>query len=247
MIPIFIINLENHPKNYQRCLNELEKVTDLNNVHRFNAINGNNMNINNYDNHLYYFSKKIYSKKLIAIALSHILLCKYLYENYDNEYFLICEDDIKIEFNDDLQEKLYKIIKNYPKDFDIINLNWTGICTENKRSKKNCGSTACYLISRKGCLKKSKLKIYHHIDLQRNKDLITYTGPNLVNTYERNCGIKLIDNSKIKIGYKPLRFWINSTPKINIYGISIPDIFFDLFLYLLLIFIIIIIIKYIYY
>ena len=62
MIPIFIINLENHPENYQRCLNEFKEVTDLKNVHRFNAINGNNMNINNYDNHLYYFSKKIYSK-----------------------------------------------------------------------------------------------------------------------------------------------------------------------------------------
>ena len=242
MIPIFIINLEKYPENYQRCLNELEKVTDLNNVHRFNAINGNNMNINNYDNHLYYFSKKIYSKKLIAIALSHIYLCKYLYKNYDNEYFLICEDDIKIEFNNDLQEKLYKIIENYPKDFDIINLNWQGFCYKKKRSKY-CGSCACYLISRKGCNKKSKLKIYNHIDLQRNKDLITYTGPNLVNTYERNCGIKLIDNSKIKIGYKPLRYWLTSTSKINIYGINISDIFLVIFKIIFIIIFIILLIK----
>ena len=241
MIPIFIINLENHPENYQRCLNELKKVTDLNNVHRFNAINGNNMNINNYDNHLYYFSKKIYSKKLIAIALCHIYLCKYLYEYYDNEYFLICEDDIKIEFNDELQKKLYKIIEEYPKNFDIINLNWSYICYEKKRSK-DCRSAACYLISRKGCLKKSKLKIYNHIDIQRNRDLITYTGPNLVNTYERNCGIKLIDNSKIEFLHKPIRYWFKCTPAFNIFGVDIPDIF----LYLLIFFIIIIIIKYIY-
>ena len=64
MIPIFIINLENHPENYQRCLNKLEKVTDLNNVHRFNAINGNSMDINSYNNHLYYFSKNNLNSKI---------------------------------------------------------------------------------------------------------------------------------------------------------------------------------------
>ena len=40
----------------------LKKVTDLNNVHHFNAINANNMDINSYDNYLYYFPKKFYQK-----------------------------------------------------------------------------------------------------------------------------------------------------------------------------------------
>lgn len=238
MIPIYIINLERQPENYERCLRELVKVNNLKNVYRFNAVDAKTLNYETYKDYISKFYYNIYSKKLVAISLSHILLCKYLYENRNEEYFLICEDDIKIEFNDNLQERLYKIINKYPKDFDVINLNWMGICKEKTKSYY-CGSCASYIISRKGLKNIKNLKIKYHIDLQRNNYVKTYTGPYLINTYEKNTNIDFIDNSKKKLLHKPLKYWFNSTSTFTIFNKDIPDII----LYTIILIILIIIIK----
>lgn len=236
MIEIYIINVKSDKGRYERTLKEFEKIEyPKQYINRFDAITYDKID-KNYKNHIHQISKYILPEKLIAISLSHIKLSKYLYKKNIN-YALICEDDIKFDKKIDLNSELNKIIQNYPKDFDIIQIYYQGLCNKNFNL---CGSGACYLISRSGMLKMSTLKFNYHIDINfQSKYFNIYQGPLLCSTYEKLYGNKLLD--KELIGKKSIYFWYNQhvfkLPFIN-YNINVYQfIFFILLLLLFIIFI----------
>ena len=73
----YIINLEKDSSNLQRTKNELKKSGfNMKNIHRFNAVNG--KNINRWDEDIHIMCKNICTDKMIGCGLSHINLCKEL-------------------------------------------------------------------------------------------------------------------------------------------------------------------------
>ena len=186
MINIYIINLQRDKKTYNRTLDELKK-TNYNpkNIFRYDAIDGNKVNRN--IEKLHPICKNICTNKLIGIGLSHIKLCQEL-KNKDINYALILEDDIKIN-KIDLNLELTKIIthfNNIDPLWDIIILHLQGNCKYGQMTYNYmCGSTAAYLISKRGLQKQAELQLFYHIDWNRNSlPFRTYSGPNLFKTYD---------------------------------------------------------------
>jgi len=147
---IFIINLKNKKDNYKRTINQLKKTNlEANNIYRYNALDGKKVNIWNENINL--FCKLFCTKKIIGCGLSHIMLYKKL-QKFDDEYFLILEDDIKIMPEIDYKKKIDNIINkinNIDKNWDVINLNNQGFfCKTYKKIQCLCGSSASYLISK---------------------------------------------------------------------------------------------------
>lgn len=219
----FIINMEKDKKNLDRTIAELNKLNfDMNNVFKYNAINGKELNRWNED--VNFFCKLYCTDKMIGCGLSHIKLCQSL-KNEESEYILIIEDDIKAIPNMNVHTEIDKVhseINLKDPNWDIIVLHKQGICKDmEKTAGRICGSTAAYLISKSGINKISKLKLSHHIDLNRNSNIFnTYSGRHLFDTYEKESKIGFINN--ITFLNKPFYFWTNQP------AAHIPLINFDI-------------------
>ena len=175
----FVINLDDYKENYNKQLPYLESLGLK--IERFSGINALK------DEHLKPIYKEYISKfalnctpkSVIGCALSHILCCKHIYENYiinessyggKTPYFLIMEDDAFPKYNkSEFYEKLNKTIS----DITILDINWEIIqlhsdafypTTNTYHTHFVCGSTAAYLISESGLKKNLKYKIFHQID-----------------------------------------------------------------------------------
>ena len=195
----FVINLDDYKNNYDKQSSFLEDIGLY--TERFSAINAikNEHLEKKYSKYISNFAIYFTPKSVIGCALSHILCCKYIYDNYlyDNkyEYFLIMEDDAFPKYNK--EDFLHKLNKNL-QDIEILDPNWDIIQlhsdaffpTENTYiTHYMCGSSAAYLISRKGIIKSINEKIISHADfIQHN--FITYTNTelkkNLFYTDEKN-------------------------------------------------------------
>lgn len=227
-----VINLDDYIENYNKQLPYLENIGLK--VERFSGINALK------DEHLKAEYKEYISKfalnfqplSIIGCALSHILCCKYIYDNYINnyEYFLIMEDDAlpiynKNDFNN-LLSKTINEITILDKNWEIIQLHSDAIFPnyETYNTHYACGSTAAYLISKKGIEKTLKFKIYSHADfiqhnfLKFNKYRVK---SNLFYTNEKNSL-----NRVKQEGYTFYNLSLYSKTKIiefiNNYFISIP-------------------------
>ena len=189
---------------------------------RFSAINAkNNDHLNNmYKNHISKFAYNFQPKSVIGCGLSHIMCCKYIEEKYynDYDYFLIMEDDAYPLFN---KEEFYNILNNSLYEISLLDANWDIIQLHSDAffpTQKTyvthfiCGSTAAYLISKKGIAKMVKEKVIGHADyVQHNfikfnkyrvKDNLFYTDESsslnrVVNKKFSFYGLSL--NSKAKI------------------------------------------------
>lgn len=186
----FVINLNDYKKNY---LNQLPYLNTIGlNVERFSGINAlkdEHLNLK-YKQYISKFAYNLTPKSIIGCALSHILCCKHIYDNYinleDNNnnivsgaisplFFLIMEDDafpkyLKTEFYEKLDKTLYEIQLLDP-DWEIIQLHSDCIIPTNDTYNTHlaCGSAAAYLISKKGIIKTINSKIYSHLDfIQHN-------------------------------------------------------------------------------
>ena len=175
----FVINLDDYKENYIKQMPYLENLGLK--IQRFSGINALK------DEHLYPTYKEYISnfafnctpKSIIGCALSHILCCKHIYENYiinessyggKTPYFLIMEDDAfpkynKTEFYEQLNKTIY--------DIQILDPNWEIIqlhsdafypTTNTYNTHFFTGSTAAYLISESGLKKNLKSKILSHMD-----------------------------------------------------------------------------------
>ena len=175
----FVINLDDYKENYNKQLPYLESLGLK--IERFSGINAlKDEHFNpKYKEYISNFAFNCTPKSVIGCALSHILCCKHIYENYiinessyggKTPYFLIMEDDAFPKYNkSEFYEKLNKTIS----DITILDINWEIIqlhsdafypTTNTYHTHFVCGSTAAYLISESGLKKNLKYKILHQID-----------------------------------------------------------------------------------
>ena len=180
----FVINLDDYKENYNKQLPYLESLGLK--IERFSGINAlKDEHLKpEYKQYISNFALNCTPKSVIGCALSHILCCKHIYENYINlednniacgaispQYFLIMEDDAfpkynKTEFYEQLNKTIYDIQILDP-NWEIIQLH-SDFMYETKETYNVhliCGSTAAYLISINGIKKNINDKIYSHIDV----------------------------------------------------------------------------------
>lgn len=159
----YYITLNRTPDNEINLLDELNR-TDLT-YERWEGVDCNNINQNLIDMHITTIGNIICPPKTKAIALSHITLNKHLYENTDLSYALVLEDDVILNENrsdySDMIEKLIVEIETNMPNWDLIQLHSMGFY-------KYKGSTASYIVSRRGMKKISEMKICYHIDCMLN-------------------------------------------------------------------------------
>ena len=175
----FVINLNDYKNNYDKQLPYLETI-ELK-VERFVGINAiKNEHLNpEYKEYISKFAFNFTPKSVIGCALSHMLCCKHIYDNYiinelsygaKTPFFLIMEDDafpkyLKTEFYENLNKTIYEIQLLDP-NWEIIQLHSDAFypTQETYFTHFACGSTAAYLISKNGIIKNLKSKILSHQD-----------------------------------------------------------------------------------
>jgi len=165
----FIINLDKYINNfiYQKPI--LEKIGLK--VERFRAINALENEHLKYKKYINNISLDFCPTSIIGCGLSHILLSEFINEQ-QYEITLIMEDDAfpvydKINFNK-LLNKTIEEISILDKDWDIIQLHSDAPFPtyETYFTHILSGSTAAYLISKKGAEKMKNMKVSWHIDIQ---------------------------------------------------------------------------------
>lgn len=123
-------------------------------------------------------------KTAIGCGLSHVLLAEKLYdEGYDTA--LVLEDDAYPFQTIDFES----VIQTVPDDWEIIKLHCDTGCMDGSHSLDDHGSTAAYIINRKGMLKLKDTKVRFHIDYQiaHMSDIVSYKSlHNLFWTDESN-------------------------------------------------------------
>ena len=174
-IPIkaFVINLDDSKHNYEKQKPHLE---DLGlEVHRFSGINGTKDEHLEYTQYITLFALEFSPKSVIGCSLSHILLAKYISENYDDPYYLIFEDDAyplekyntREIFNTELSRTINDINAIDPT-WDIISLCSYALAGSTNNINVLTGCAAAYLINRNSVKKLSKQKVTWHHDIMCN-------------------------------------------------------------------------------
>jgi len=105
MLPIKFINLARRKDRLENFQKEMKKHNIIN-YDRFNAIDGKTIELNDYINNLFKNNNFRWRRGIMGAILSHIAIWKELI-NSDYDYYLIFEDDIKLN-------------KNFNKFFDDI-------------------------------------------------------------------------------------------------------------------------------
>ena len=177
----YVINLEKDKENYEILAKKLQDVNIEST--RFNAIYGKEVK-DEYDEYISK-NKDFIPKSCIGIGLSHYFVCKEHFSKDKPKVAMILEDDATILFND--KKEIEQILKNAPKDWDIILLYTQGITNYKEDTWEITpisGSSIGYLINENGYKKHFKdFKVLGHVDLQRiklgneNKDFKIYKTP----------------------------------------------------------------------
>ena len=104
----FVINLKDYRNNYKKQLPYLENIgLDIECFNGINALKDEHLNPI-YKEYISKFALNFTPKSVIGCALSHILCCKHIYENYiinessyggKTPFFLIIEDDAYPKYN----------------------------------------------------------------------------------------------------------------------------------------------------
>lgn len=219
----FVINLDDYKENYIKQFPYLESIGLK--VERFSGINAlKDEHLKpEYKKYISNFALNFTPKSVIGCALSHILCCKHIYDNYiinelsnqsKTPYFLIMEDDAfpkydKNEFYEKLNKTIYEISLLDP-NYEIIQLHSDSLYpTENTYNTHfACGSTAAYLISESGLKKNLKYKILSHLDFIEH-NFIRYrkyrVKENLFYTNEKDSLNRNINKTK-NLSYYSLYF-----------------------------------------
>jgi GR25 family glycosyltransferase involved in LPS biosynthesis len=212
----FVINLDDYKENYIKQLPYLESIGLK--VERFSGINAlKDEHLKpEYKQYISNFALHFTPKSVIGCALSHILCCKQLYNNYINtedkssyedktQFFLIMEDDafpkyLKTEFYEKLNKTIYEI-SLLDSGWEIIQLHSDAFCPTNETYNTHpaCGSTAAYLISNFAIKKILNFKLMGHLDFVEH-NFITYkkyrAKENLFYTNEKESLNRNINKTK---------------------------------------------------
>jgi len=221
----FVINLDDYKENYIKQLPYLENIGLK--VERFIGINAlKDQHLNpEYKKYISKFALNFTPKAVIGCALSHILCCKYIYNNYINsdnnsielnkssygdntQFFLILEDDAfptynKSEFYEKLNETINEI-QILDSNWEIIQLYKIGIIDTYDTFTSHIlhGSTVAYLININGIKKNIKSKVYNHVDIFTYNSLLfkKYNSKkNLFYSNEENSLTRNNQNNNIKL------------------------------------------------
>lgn len=212
----FVINLDDYKENYIKQLPYLESIGLK--VERFSGINAlKDEHLKpEYKQYISNFAFNFTPKSVIGCALSHILCCKHIFNNYINQnnnlsyedktpFFLIMEDDSfpkydKTEFFERLNKTLYEISVLDP-NWEIIQLHSDAFCPTNETYNTHpaSGSTAAYLISNFAIKKILNFKLMGHLDFVEH-NFITYkkyrAKENLFYTNEKESLNRSINKTK---------------------------------------------------
>ncbi len=122
---IYYINLDRRPERNQHFIDQCNKFKfNMDNIIRFKAIDG--LIYNFSDNELNMFKNADFNKtkakaKIMGNQLSHYyILQEMIKNNYD--YIIIFQDDVILR--DDFNIHINKLLKNIPKDAEIINFGF---------------------------------------------------------------------------------------------------------------------------
>jgi GR25 family glycosyltransferase involved in LPS biosynthesis len=122
---IYFINLERRPDRYEHFLKECSlKNVSYNKIIRYNAIDGLTYKFTEEEKSMFKnvdYKNQSYMNKIMGNQLSHYYILKEMVKNNYN-YILICQDDVI--FVDNIKEELDKLIKNIPKNTEIINIGF---------------------------------------------------------------------------------------------------------------------------
>ena len=177
-----VVNLDKYRENYERQLPHLLAVGL--NPERFSAINAIQDQHLEYGDKMSLFARYFTPKCTIGCSLSHILLCEKLFQesnlkkdnnNNNNkiEYFLIMEDDCfpHTEYNtvDTFRQVINETIQDITiidPDWDLIQLHSDALFPTHSTYHTHffCGSTAAYLLSKRGLEKMSRERGTNHLD-----------------------------------------------------------------------------------
>lgn len=184
----FVINLDDYKENYEKQLPYLQSIGLK--PERFSGINAlKDEHLKpEYKEYISKFALHFTPKSVIGCALSHILCCKYIFNNYINSdnnnaievnessygdktpFYLIMEDDAfpkynKIEFYEEVNKTIYEI-QLLDSNWEIIQLHSDAFypTIETYNTHFLTGSSAAYLISESGLKKILKSKILSHTD-----------------------------------------------------------------------------------
>ena len=219
----FVINLDDYKENYIKQLPYLESIGLK--VERFSGINAlKDEHLKpEYKQYISNFAFNFTPKSVIGCALSHILCCKHISNNYINPdnnntievnessyrgktpFFLIMEDDafpkyLKTEFYERLNKTIYEI-SLLDSGWEIIQLHSDAFFATNETYNTHpvCGSTAAYLISNFAIKKILKFKLIGHVDFVEH-NFITYkkyrSKENLFYTNEKESLNRNINQTK---------------------------------------------------
>ena len=172
-IKAFVINLDDSKANYEKQKPYLENLGLE--VNRFRAINGNKDEYLKYTDYINPLGLEFSPKSVIGCSLSHILLAKYISENFNDPYYLIFEDDAfplkeyndKYIFNYELTNTINEVNIIDP-NWDIISLHNFGNYNDTNNINILTGSAAAYLINNKSVKKLAKQKVTWHHDIVQN-------------------------------------------------------------------------------
>jgi GR25 family glycosyltransferase involved in LPS biosynthesis len=166
----FVINLDDYKENFEKQKPYLKNLGLE--VHRFKAINAIKDEHLQYKNLIHPLAFTYTPKSTIGCSLSHTLLYKYIYENYNDDYYLIMEDDVYILekyskphiFYNKVRETIEEV-SQIDKDWEIINLITYGIVYTNNNINILSTSTCAYLINKNGLLHLKNIPVYWHHDI----------------------------------------------------------------------------------
>ena len=227
MFNTYVINLKKDRERWVRIYNHL-KEHNIKPI-RFNAIYGKKLKKKEYSEHITKKCQIFCPDSVKGCGLSHILLSKYLYNNDKNEFALVLEDDA-FSKTKNLKKRINNIIKQVPKDWEIIMLYCQGKCDKTKQYNRNkiVGGMVAYLINKKGQKKISNLKLSTHIDMQiyllNHKKIKTYHYrnnlfdtpiDNISNNKNNNSIYNIFDNIDIGLTHKPsfyCKFYLLKNP-----------------------------------
>lgn len=159
--PVYYINMDKHDVRNTFMIHQLNNVPNTG-YQRIKGVDG-NLITNIHKDTIKYGVQDIsfntnynLTKPEIGCVLSHIIAIQTAYNNNKNQIAMICEDDILLETLK-LTKSLDELVKDFPADWEIVQLS----CTHSYHEKKvyikpwveGNGSAAGYLINRKGMIK----------------------------------------------------------------------------------------------
>ena len=187
MFITYVINLNRSKDRLRRTLLELSNA-NVNRVERFAAIDGSK---HTDDSNVTSLCKQICTKEMIGCALSHIAVAN-MFSRSNEDYCVVVEDDVRIlnpaTFVSDVQ-RLYRV----HEEKEVVRLFCQGLCYTKARF---AGSTAAYILTRKGASVIKGMKVSYHIDLMLNH--LNVHNEQLVSTYDdERVYANPFDNMKI--------------------------------------------------